>query len=68
LRRHLRKLGALSLLEDDLQKVAEGVTTIAEFQTVGGMGFFAREPAVELPARTLNANRVDETRRPRILK
>jgi hypothetical protein len=45
LRRHLRSHGALSLLEDDLQKVAEGITSIAEFQVVGGMGFFARDPA-----------------------
>ena len=45
LRRHLRGRGALSLLEDDLQKVAEGITSIAEFQAVGGMSFFAREPA-----------------------
>jgi general secretion pathway protein E len=45
LRRHLRGRGSLSLLEDDLQKVAEGVTSIAEFQAVGGMGFFARDAA-----------------------
>ncbi len=45
LRRHLRRLGALSMLEDDLQKVADGITSIAEFQAVGGMGFFARDPA-----------------------
>ena len=45
LRRHLRGRGALSMVEDDLQKVAEGVTTIAEFQSVGGMGFFARDGA-----------------------
>ena len=45
LRRHLRGRGALSLLEDDLQKVAEGITSIAEFQAVGGMGFFARDRA-----------------------
>ncbi len=45
LRRHLRGRGALSLLEDDLAKVAEGITSIAEFQAVGGMGFFARDPA-----------------------
>jgi type II secretory ATPase GspE/PulE/Tfp pilus assembly ATPase PilB-like protein len=44
LRRHLRGRGSLSLLEDDLQKVAEGITSIAEFQQVGGMGFFARDP------------------------
>ena len=45
LRRHLRGRGALSLLEDDLQKVAEGITSIAEFQAVGGMGFFASDVA-----------------------
>jgi general secretion pathway protein E len=45
LRRHLRRLGALSLLEDDLQKVADGITSLAEFQAVGGMGFFARDPS-----------------------
>jgi general secretion pathway protein E len=45
LRRHLRGRGSLSLLEDDLAKVAEGITSIAEFQNVGGMGFFARDPA-----------------------
>lgn len=43
LRRHLRGRGSLSLLEDDLAKVAEGITSIAEFQAVGGMGFFARD-------------------------
>ena len=42
LRRHLRGGGSPSLLEDDLQKVAEGITSIAEFRQVGGMGFFAR--------------------------
>ncbi len=44
LRRHLRGRGALSLLEDDLQKVAEGLTSIAEFRAVGGMGFYACDP------------------------
>jgi len=44
LRRHLRGGGSPSLLEDDLQKVAEGITSIAEFRQVGGMGFFARNP------------------------
>ena len=51
LRRHLHGRGALSLLEDDLQKVAEGITSIAEFQAVGGMGFFARDPASALAPR-----------------
>ena len=49
LRRHLRGRGALSMLEDDLAKVAEGITSIAEFQSVGGMGFFARDPAPAKP-------------------
>jgi type II secretory ATPase GspE/PulE/Tfp pilus assembly ATPase PilB-like protein len=40
LRKHLRGRGALSMLEDDLQKVAEGITSISEFRAVGGMGFF----------------------------
>jgi type II secretory ATPase GspE/PulE/Tfp pilus assembly ATPase PilB-like protein len=52
LRRHLRGRGSLSLLEDDLAKVAEGITSIAEFQAVGGMGFFARDPAPAAPAST----------------
>jgi general secretion pathway protein E len=47
LRRHLRSRGSLSLLEDDLAKVAEGMTSIAEFQAVGGMGFFASHDGVE---------------------
>ena len=51
LRRHLRRLGAFSMLEDAMQKVTDGSTTIAEFQAVGGMGFFAREPAVETKRR-----------------
>ncbi len=45
LRRHLRGRGALSLLEDHLQKVAEGITSIGEFRAVGGMGFFAGDLA-----------------------
>lgn len=35
LRQHLRK-STLSLLEDDLLKVEEGLTTVAEFETAGG--------------------------------
>lgn len=45
LRRHLRRHGSLSMLEDDLAKVAEDITSIAEFQTVGGVGFFTRDHA-----------------------
>ena len=41
----MRECGPLSLLKDDLAKVAEGITTIAEFQSIGGIGFFVREPA-----------------------
>jgi type II secretory ATPase GspE/PulE/Tfp pilus assembly ATPase PilB-like protein len=40
LRRRLRKQGMSSLLEDDLSKVSEGITTLAEMQTVGGFGFY----------------------------
>ena len=29
-----------SLLEDDLSKVSEGITTLAEMQTMGGFGFY----------------------------
>jgi len=38
LRRRLRKQGMSSLLEDDLSKVSDGTTTLAEMQTVGGFG------------------------------
>jgi general secretion pathway protein E len=44
LRRHLRGQGALSLLEDDLEKVADGITSLAEFRAIGGMGFFSQRP------------------------
>ena len=40
LRRRLRKQGMSSLLEDDLSKVSDGTTTLAEMQTVGGFGFY----------------------------
>jgi len=53
LRRHLRRLGALSLLGDHLQKVSDGITSIAEFQSVGGIGFFARDPASAKPQKRL---------------
>lgn len=42
LRRRLRKQGMSSLLEDDLSKVSEGITTLTEMQTVGGFGFYNR--------------------------
>ena len=40
LRRRLRKQGMSCLLEDDLAKIAEGITTLAEMQAVGGFGFY----------------------------
>lgn len=40
LRQRLRRFGTLSLLEDDLQKVVQGVTTLEEIQNVGGLEFF----------------------------
>lgn len=40
LRRRLRKQNMSSLLEDDLAKVSEGLTTLAEMQAVGGFGFY----------------------------
>lgn len=51
-RRHLRDRGSLSLIEDDLQKVAEGITTISEFQALGGIGFFAKDGAATAPIET----------------
>jgi general secretion pathway protein E len=41
LRRRLRKQGMPTLLEDDLAKVAEGITTLAEMFTVGGFSLYA---------------------------
>jgi general secretion pathway protein E len=40
LRRRIRHLGLFSLLEDDLQKAAQGLTTLGEMQHVGGLEFF----------------------------
>ena len=40
LRRELRGVGTLSFLEDDLEKVIQGVTTIEEMQEIGGLDFF----------------------------
>jgi type II secretory ATPase GspE/PulE/Tfp pilus assembly ATPase PilB-like protein len=51
LRRHIRKHGTLSLIEDDLLKAAEGITSLGEIQSAGGLGFFAPPPANGLPAR-----------------
>lgn len=51
LRRHIRKRGTLSLVEDDLVKVADGITSLGELQAAGGLGFFAPPPPNGLPAR-----------------
>ena len=48
LRCRIRSLGMLSLLEDDLQKVAQGLTTFAEMQNVGGLEFFLASPVRKL--------------------
>jgi type II secretory ATPase GspE/PulE/Tfp pilus assembly ATPase PilB-like protein len=39
LRRHLRHRGTLSLLDDEMRKVADGTTSLTEIQTTGGIGF-----------------------------
>ncbi|MCZ7637327.1 MAG: GspE/PulE family protein [Verrucomicrobia bacterium] len=60
LRRHLRRSGRASMLDDDLAKVAEGITTLAEMQAVGGLGFYApSEPprGTARPRRTATAAR-----------
>ena len=45
LRRRLRKFGTLSLLEDDLIKAADGTTSFAEIQSIGGLDYYASRPA-----------------------
>lgn len=42
LRRRLRKQGFSSLLQDDLSKVSDGITTLTEMQQVGGYCFYTR--------------------------
>ncbi len=51
LRRHIRRHGTLSLLEDDLGKVAEGITTFAEIQSLGGFGFYTPHATKASPSR-----------------
>ena len=47
-RQHLAGPMGLRLLLDDLQKVSEGITSLSEFRTIGGMSFFAQDlPAVK---------------------
>jgi type II secretory ATPase GspE/PulE/Tfp pilus assembly ATPase PilB-like protein len=45
LRWRLRKFGTISLLEDDLIKVADGATSLAEIRSIGGLDFYASRPA-----------------------
>ena len=45
LRKLLRRQGTLSLLEDDFHKACEGVTSLAEIQSLGGFGFYSRRMA-----------------------
>ena len=42
----MRKSGPLSLFKDDLAKVPERITTIAEFRSIGGIGVFVLDPAM----------------------
>jgi type II secretory ATPase GspE/PulE/Tfp pilus assembly ATPase PilB-like protein len=42
IRRRLRKDGTHSLLEDDLVKVAEGITSLEEMWNMGGLGFYSK--------------------------
>ena len=53
LRRHIRHHGMLSLVEDALLKAAEGITSLAEIQAMGGIGFYTspRPPLEEVCAR-----------------
>lgn len=43
LRLSIRQHGRFSLLEDDMQKVAQGLTTFEEMQRVGGLEYFLSE-------------------------
>ncbi|AHF90719.1 general secretion pathway protein E [Opitutaceae bacterium TAV5] len=40
LRRRIRRGGTLSFVQDDLLKVARGLTTLSEIRSVGGTGFY----------------------------
>jgi type II secretory ATPase GspE/PulE/Tfp pilus assembly ATPase PilB-like protein len=57
LRRHIRQYGTLSLVEDDLLKVAEGITSLGELQAAGGLGFFGPPPANRRAVRKKPAQR-----------
>jgi hypothetical protein len=36
----------LSMIQDALLKAEEGITSLADIQTMGGIGFYASPPAV----------------------
>lgn len=40
IRRQVRKEGTLSMLDDDLLKVADGLTSLDEIKRLGGLGFY----------------------------
>ncbi len=44
LRRHMRMAGTLSLHDDDLLKVADGITSLAELRAIGGASFYESPP------------------------
>jgi general secretion pathway protein E len=46
LRRHICRQGMLSMIQDALLKAEEGITSLADIQTMGGIGFYASPPAV----------------------
>jgi type II secretory ATPase GspE/PulE/Tfp pilus assembly ATPase PilB-like protein len=46
LRRHIRRHGMLSMIQDALAKAGEGTTSLAEIQVMGGVGFYASSPPV----------------------
>jgi type II secretory ATPase GspE/PulE/Tfp pilus assembly ATPase PilB-like protein len=51
LRRHIRHHGMLSLTEDALLKAGDGITSLAEIQGMGGIGFYTSPPPIpEIPA------------------
>jgi general secretion pathway protein E len=46
LRRHIRRHGMLSMIQDALAKAGEGTTSLAEIQVMGGVGFYASSPPI----------------------
>jgi general secretion pathway protein E len=64
LRRRLRRFGTLSLLEDDLLKVADGTTSLAEIQSLGGLDFYALRPAKRTRPAAADSRAVESTPSP----